>query len=64
MLPYNASKPEKGTHFHLWMETDGIIGRKSGDKSNHGKVPRHYMDLVKEINKFNKEKKVWNGEAS
>lgn len=55
VIPY--SDTEKGSHYHILSERDGIVGRKSHDAHNYLPIPAIYRSLISKIELFNKSKK-------
>lgn len=56
-IPY-ANNGEGSSHSHLFSEnpTNGIVGRKSGQKSNHHPIDSKYDTLIQKIIEYNKAK--------
>lgn len=53
--PYNGK--ESSSHAHKWEEgNDGIMHRKPTTGNSHLPIPNGYGDLLKAIEKFNKQK--------
>lgn len=54
--PYSSDG--KGTHFHTFNEnTNGVMGRRTGDKGNHLPIPQQYESLVNKVIEFNKKQR-------
>lgn len=57
VIPYS---PKKGSHSHKWKEVSpGKYGRESHDGNNKFAIDESYSEIIKDIEKFNKQKELW-----
>ena len=60
LIPYSKGK---GSHLHRYTENNkGYIERKTHDRTNTFPVPRKYRKLLKQIEKYNKERHKYDNE--
>ena len=58
LKPYDGK--EQSSHSHKWYEgDDGLMHRKPVSGNSHLPIPEEYNELITEIEKFNKQKKVY-----
>lgn len=57
LIPFGT---KDGSHLHKWEEgKDGDMGRDSHNPNNIYPIPSEYMELIKQIVKFNQSNKTW-----